>query len=81
METSDRTVEFICTVTTMTVIAFCAVFLRLFSKAKYGKEVMLDDNLMVVAWVRVSLVCEPSHTRRVLTVNNSSSRSEAWRCC
>ncbi|KAK4652750.1 hypothetical protein QC762_500505 [Podospora pseudocomata] len=51
METSDRTVEFISTVTTMTVIAFCAVFLRLFSKAKYGKEVMLDDNLMVVAWL------------------------------
>ncbi|KAK0672094.1 hypothetical protein QBC41DRAFT_382558 [Cercophora samala] len=50
-ERSDRTIEFITTLPTMTAIAFLAVFLRFFCKMKYAKELRLDDYLMVAAWL------------------------------
>ncbi|KAK4172316.1 hypothetical protein QBC36DRAFT_390510 [Triangularia setosa] len=50
LTTSDRTVEFISTLSAMTALAFCGLFLRFFCKIKHGKPVMLDDYLMGVSW-------------------------------
>ncbi|KAK4204588.1 hypothetical protein QBC40DRAFT_249988 [Triangularia verruculosa] len=59
MRTSDRTVEFVTTMSAMTAIAFFGVFLRLFCKFKYRRIVIVDDYVMAGAWIftLASLFC------------------------
>ncbi|KAK0710454.1 hypothetical protein B0T21DRAFT_297990 [Apiosordaria backusii] len=51
LQTSDRTVEFIVTLPSMTAVAFIGLFLRFFCKIKHQKPVMVDDYLMAAAWI------------------------------